>query len=172
MDAAVQGVHTTRRARYLVWGVLLIVSLAALGLWETPGRRGAAALTLRILVKGVPPGTRAVMWVGPRGAWRKSLNGGASVVVRETPAGAVVDSGAVEVPVSFRRGMKIILRRSTSDLAVIRFSAPGGGDRFFVLSLTKDWIAGMLRPGGFMRVDTETDWNGLWSTPDPGSLEP
>lgn len=164
----VQSIHFKRRWYYALWCVLLLASLVALGLWETPVQGGTAELTFNIQIKNPPTGCTAQAWVGPRKRWPVADRLAPMTEVGKplTAEGAAV--GTLALRVGYRRWIGGILPRSTDDLVVVKFQPNGGTARYFAYPLDLDWHNGLLRPGRRMGIQITFDWDGLWL--DPASV--
>lgn len=158
-------IHYRRRWFYVLWGALLLVSLGALALWETPGQIGTAKLALQLTVKDLPAGVDVKVWAGPRRRWPGAAWTGQGAAAQVRPVGAGVVLKAFPLSVAYRRWVKDIIPRRTADLVVLRFEAPGQTPRYMVLPLRQDWQIGLLRPGREMSVGIQCPWDGLWTDP-------
>jgi hypothetical protein len=160
-----ESIHYRRRGFYVLWGVLLLASLIALGLWETPQRSSTAKLTLRLKVNDLPAQTQVKVWAGPRGRWPGAAWTGLGAAAAIQPTDDKVALEVLPLPVAYRRWGKDTIPRRTADLVVLRFEAPGQAPRYLVLPLGEDWRSGLLRPGRKMSVSMECRWGGLGTDP-------
>jgi len=163
-----QSIHYKRRWYYALWCTILLASLAALGLWETPNRSGSADLTFKIQVTNVPPGCTVQFWAGPKKAWpaadrKPSLNQPGQPL---TAAGEAL--GSLTLRVGYRRWIGSYIPRRTDDLAILKFQPKVGAPRYYPFPLEMDWHTRLLRPGQRMQISGATDWDGMWL--DPASV--
>jgi len=151
--------------RYVLWSVLLGLSIAALVLWETPKSSGTAKLAVSCRPQGLPAGCRVKAWVGPRSKWAGAAWDGEGAW-SELPAntGEIVFP-PVAITVGYRRWVKNYIPRKTSDLLVLRFQAPAVAPRYFVLPLGADWIHGSFRTDRQTGIRADITWDGLWQDP-------
>jgi hypothetical protein len=163
--ADVPSIHFRRRWYYGLWCALLLASLVALGLWETPVRSGTADLTVKVLVRNVPPGCTASLWVGPKQQWPAADRIASMNLIESplTPEGAAM--GSLKLRVGYRRWFGGVIPRKTDDFLVVKFQPKVGAPRYFALSFEMDWAKGLLRPGRRMGISTTGDWDGLWQDP-------
>lgn len=160
-----ESIHYSRRGYYVLWGVLLLASLAALALWETPRLRGTARLTLRLKVRELPAQTTVKVWVGPRGRWPGSAWTGQGAAASLPSADGNVSLNALSLPVAYRRWVQDTIPRRTADLVVLRCEASGQAPRYFALPLVQDWRSGLLAPRRTMTLSMELGWKGLPTDP-------
>ena len=158
-------IHYKRRWFYVLWCTLLLASLAALGLWETPARSGSADLAFKIQVANVPPGCAVQFWAGPKKAWpgadhRAPMN---QPGLPLTAAGEAI--GHLNLRVAYRRWIGGVIARRTDDLLVLKFQPRSGTPRYFTIPLDMDWHSQILRPGRRMAFSTSIDWGNLWLDP-------
>ena len=141
-------IHYRRRWFYVLWAALLLASLAALALWETPRSRDEATLKVQFRSpSAVPPGTVVQAWVGPSArrpdaAW---LGEGSFV---EAPLGASqrVTLPVLKVKLGPRRWVKgAFVPRATWDLLLLRILRPGEAPRYVFMPLAGDLTSGLLR---------------------------
>lgn len=161
----IESIHHKRRWYYVLWCGLLLVSLAALGLWELPAQSGSADLTVRIQVANVPPGCTAQLWAGPKDRWPEadrspSLNQTGSPLTAEGMA-----IGSLKLRVGYRRWIGGVIPRRTDDLVVVKFQPESGPPRYLGIPLDTDWRTRLLRPGQRMVITATTSWDGLWPEP-------
>lgn len=160
-------IHYRRRYFYALWVALLLLSLGALALWETPASTATSRVELRVQVKGLPEGVQARIWAGPRGRW------GDMVWRTEGTPVPFSASGPVVVPpqtvwAGYRRWTKGFIPRRTADLIVLCFQESGQPDRFLPFPLAQDWHSGMLGPRRVLRIGCECNWKSLRQ--DPGTV--
>jgi hypothetical protein len=168
MEMTSVSIHRRRRGFYVLWILLLLSSLLALVLWETPRSSGVAELSLQLQVRSIPGDTRLRVWAGPWKSWPgASWSGEGAVVDVMTQPGAIL-APTIPLSVGYRRWIQdfMYIPRKTADLVVLRFDAPSQAPRYVVLPLKSDWYAGVLRPGRGMKVSIEMTWDGLWLTPE------
>ncbi len=164
MDAT-GSIHYRRRWFYVLWGVLLLASLGALALWETPKLTGTAQFTLQLQVQNLPARTQVKVWAGPRGGWPGSAWRDQGVAAEVRIVAESVTLVALPLLVAYRRWVKDTIPRRTADLVVLRFEAPGQPPRYFAQPLVGDWLSGILRPGRRMTLRTERRWQDLGTDP-------
>ena len=162
---ATRSIHHRRRWFYVLWGVLLMASLTALGLWETPKLVGAARLSVRLKVDNLPPHSQMKVWAGPHGRWPGATWAGQGAAAEVHPSDEKVVLEGLLLPVSYRRWGKDTIPRRTADLVVLRFQVPGQAPRFLPLPLGQDWRSGLLRPERKMSVAIQCEWQGLTTDP-------
>jgi len=160
-----RSIHHRRRWFYVLWGVLLLGSLATLALWETPVRSGTAKLTLRLKVRELPVQTAVKVWVGPRGRWPGLAWTGQRAAASLQSVDENLILNALPLPVGYRRWVKDILPRRTADLVVLRFENPREAPRYLALPLRQDWRSGFLAPRRVMTLSMECGWKGLPTDP-------
>ena len=158
-------IHYRRRWYYVLWGALLLVSLAVLALWETPGETGTAKLTLRLKVRELPAQTVVSVWTGPRGRWPGAAWTGQGAAASFQSADGNLNLNVLLLPVAYRRWVKDILPRRTADLVVLRCQAPDQAPRYLALPLARDWRNGFLAPRRVMTLSMECGWKGLPTDP-------
>lgn len=165
MERDAKSIHFRRRWFYVLWLCLLLASLAALVLWETPSRSGKVNLQIQVLVKQAPQGCRVQVWVGPGRKWQGKLSDGREVRVNQAfpEVGKVVAS--LELPVAYRRWTRQYIPGQTADLVVLVFTPPTGSPRYLGFHLDTDLNTGLLRPGRGMKLSLECAWEGLWNDP-------
>jgi len=152
----------------VVWCGLLLASLGALVVWETPKRAGSADLAIKIRIPDLPAGSTVQFWTGPRKAW-PAADGVAPLNQAGTPLGIPAEAvSALKLRVAYRRWIGGTIARRTDDLVVLKFQPNTGAPRYFALPLDMDWHTGLLRPGQRMSVAATATWDGLWL--DPASV--
>ena len=149
----------------MLWSSLLLISIAALVLWETPQYSGTSKLTLRLEVKGLPLETRVKVWAGPRGQWPGVGWTGQDVATEIKPVNEKVVLEALSLPVAYRRWGKAIIPRRTADLVVLRFEDPYQASRYLAVPLGQDWRSGFLAPHRVMTLNMKFRWNALSTDP-------
>lgn len=149
----------------MLWSLLLLISIAALVLWETPQYLGTSKLTLRLEVKDLPGQTRVKVWAGPRGQWPGVGWTGQVAAAEIKPTDEKVVLVALPLPVAYRRWGKAIIPRRTADLVVLRFEDPHQAPRYLALPLGQDWRNGFLAPHRVMTLSMKFGWNGLPTDP-------
>lgn len=160
MDAP--SIHYQRRWFYALWGALLLAALGALALWETPSRRESAALDVAVNVRGVPEGTRAQAWAGPRGSWPgPTWNGEGAFADLVLAREGETRLPRVRMAIARRRWVRDYLPRGTWDLVVVRLVPPSGPPRYLPMDCAKDIRSGILRQGLRLKVTISGLWDHL-----------
>ena len=159
MEGEHTSIHYRRRWYYTLWGCLLLASLTALVLWETPSKVGTFNVQMRILLKDAPEGCRFSVWVGPRRAW-------SGVIPREGQDSQIIPRDGkigktLVAPVACRRWGGGYIPRKTSDFIVMVFTPSSGESHYLALPLESDLRAGLLQPGRRLAVDLGFHWRRL-----------
>jgi len=154
-------IHYRRRWFYALWVALLLASAGALALWERPLAVVQASLTVRIHVRQAPAGAQVQAWSGPWARWQ----GPAWDAAGAAPTGLQADGWATlpvaGITIARRRWVNQYIARGTSDLLMLKFTAPGEQPRYFALPLSKDIRTGLLRPQGRLITSIDTSWPSL-----------
>lgn len=155
-------IHRRRRNYYILWCALLVLSLGALGLWETPRAVEQASLQVRVRLMDAPPGTRLQAWAGPQRAWPGAgWQGEGAVEAPQVLADGRFQLPLVHMRIARRRWVDDYLPRGTWDLMVLKFSPPGAPPRWFALPFGKDIRSGLLKPRYRLATDIDVSWANL-----------
>ena len=158
---APRGIHYRRRWFYALWVVLLLLSSGALALWQRPLAVVQASLTVRIHVRQAPAGAQVQTWAGPWDRWPGPEWSAAGAAPTALPADGWATLPVAAITIARRRWVNQYIARDTSDLLMLKFTAPGERPRYFALPLSKDIRTGLLRPQGRLITSVETHWSGL-----------
>jgi hypothetical protein len=152
-------IHYRRRWYYVLWSCLLLASLIALVLWETPSPVGTVNVQMNIAIKDLPEGCQFSVWAGPRRSWHGNnlVESQAGRII--PPDGKVVES--LVLPVAYRRWGGGYIPRRTSDFIVLVFMPPSGEPHYLALPLDTDLRTGFLRLGRKMTVSLGFHWRRL-----------
>lgn len=157
-DAPQTSIHHRRRWFYGLWCALLLGSLAAFGLWRTPARVEQPLLGVIISPEHLPEKVVVGLWTGPRAAW----TGGGDFRPLERDGKGRFVLGAAPIPMAVRRWVpRTLIPARSHDLAVLRFTDPAAGTRYFFVSLREDWYSGSLRDGKRLYLSLAPGFNGL-----------
>jgi hypothetical protein len=156
-----RSIHFRRRWAYTAWGVILLASLGAWGLWERPKALASADLEVRVKIRQAPPDVTVTAWAGPwaRFAGPEQFRD-APIQVPLLPDGTAT-LPVFHMPIAYRRWVRGYIPRDTWDLVVLRFTAPGQGPRYLGLPLAKDIRNGFLLPRHKMTGRLECAWTTL-----------
>ena len=164
MIREVRSIHYRRRWYYVLWSVLLLVSLVALCFWEIPSRTGRAKVQFQVTVAHVPQGCRVRVWAGSSKDWHGSLpdRGG----LRAEP---FMSEGrtefTLELPVAYRRWTGTYMTKQTFEYVVIAIVPPTGTSRYAAFPLSSDWNSGLLKPGRKLKIVMDASWEALCDDP-------
>lgn len=154
--------HYRRRWYYLLWTLLLMVSIGLWVAWEIPAESGYGRVGTQLRLPGIPPGTSISAWAGPHGNIRSDIWGDPSRVIDLGDSkGTLVEMPPLQLPFAKRRWADAYIPKRTWDLVVIRLKPPSGPTRYFVMDLTSDWNEGTIRPGRVLRYKVACPWEGL-----------
>lgn len=161
------GVHKRRRWFYALWVLLLGLSGAALFMWNKPKSVEHAKVRFSITVKDLPKGTQLRLWAGSA---KNLRNTHPDELLKAAPdlTGAM-ESRLPDVPVSIarRRWVKGTIPEGTTEVMLVRFSAPGQSPRYFFYDLREDIESGFLFDHRVIVLACSKAWNRL--NPDPGA---
>jgi hypothetical protein len=159
-DAGKESSRPRGRWTYGLWAALLL-SIAALVLWEWPLRVDQASLVVQVRSSGAPPGTRVQIWNGPRARWEGLGWSGAGAPEAELRPEGYVSLPLLKVRIARRRWMHDYIPRGTSDLVMLKFTAPDGPPRYYTLPIAEDIRKGVLRPRWRLTISISMGWAGL-----------
>lgn len=154
-------IHHQRRWYYVLWSLLLGLSLGCWILWVIPGSRGQATLTLNLTFAGLPQGTKVQVWAGPKDRWQGKAWAAEDAVVNRVVQDGAVSLGPFPLSLAYRRWLKTYIPGRTTDLVVVRLVAENGGVRYLPLSLREDLNTGFLAPKRKLSYGMVLDWTGL-----------
>jgi hypothetical protein len=157
-----RSIHYRRRWSYVALTALLLLSAAALVLWERPRRLDLAAFQLTVNVKGAPEGTRVQAWAGPWESWPGPAWDGRDAYADTRLQGA----GSAALPVvhlhiARRRWVAATIPRLTWDLVMLRLTPPSGPARYACCPCDEDIRSGLLRPRLKLTVVMDVSWDNL-----------
>jgi len=157
-----ESIHYRRRWFYVLWAGLLLASLVALVLWNRPLRVEQASLQVSLEALGLPEGTQAQVWMGPRRACpRGAWDGAGAQALPMAPAGPT-PLPLLRVPIARRRWVNDFIPSGTGEMVIVRLAPPGGQPaRFFILTLGADIRTGALTPGRRLLVTIQVKWANL-----------
>ena len=158
----VHPIHHSRRWYYVLWSSLLLLSCAALFLWERPARTEQAALQVNLHLGNAPGGLRVQGWAGPSAAWPgPGWSGeGAFGDVIARPDGTT-NLPVVRLWIARRRWVRDYIHRGTWDLVVLKLTPPVGPPRFIALPCASDIRSGLLRPKYRLSLSIDASWQNL-----------
>lgn len=166
-------IHYRRRWFYVLWSGLLVLSCAALFLWERPASRDQASLQVLLHLQGAPEGVKAQAWAGPaaRFAGPDWTGAGAFAEAAMAPDGSV-PLPLVRLWIARRRWVRDYIPRGTWDLVVVKLSPPSGAPRFLVLPCGKDIHSGILRAKHKEIISIDISWENLTLDAKPSNRVP
>ena len=156
-----RSIHYRRRWFYVLWVVLLLLSAGALALWERPLTVVQAPLVVKIHVNQAPPGTQVQVWAGPWARWPGPLWSGAGAASTPLLTEGLTTLPMLMIPIARRRWVNGTIPRGTSELVMLKFTAPSEPSRYFALPLSKDIRTGLLRPKGKLLTSISISWSNL-----------
>lgn len=162
------GVHRRRRWFYVLWVLLLGLSGWTLFLWGKPKSVDRAKVRLTISVGDLPPGTQLRLWAGPV---KQLSNTNPETLLKAAPdLPGTVKTRLPDVPVSIarRRWVKATIPDATTEVLIVRFTAPGQSPRYFFYDLREDIESGFLIDNRVIALSCSLAWNRL--NPDPGAF--
>ncbi len=161
------GVHRRRRWFYGLWILLLGLSGAALFLWNKPMSVEHAKVRFLITVRDLPQATQLKYWAG---SVKNLRNMTPDELLKSSPdlTGAM-ESRLPDIPISIarRRWVKGTIPDGTTEVMLVRFTAPGQSPRYFLYDLREDIESGFLFDHRVIVLSCSLAWNRL--NPDPGA---
>jgi hypothetical protein len=157
-DAPQASIHHRRRWFYALWCALLLASAAAFALWRIPARVERPLFGVIVSPERLPDQVAVGLWTGPRSGW----NGGVDFTPLQRDEKGRFVHGAAPIPIALRRWVpRTLIPGHSHDLAVLRFTDPAQGTRWFFVSLREDWYNGSLRDGKRFYLSVSPGFGGL-----------
>lgn len=172
LPAPPRSIHYRRRWAYVLWVSLLLLSLGALVLWERPLAVVSASFQLKVAIRQAPAGATVQAWAGPWAAWDGPGRFAGAPIQVQLGADGSATLPVFHLPIARRRWAGGYIPSGTWDLMMLRFTAPGEPDRYWVVPLSRDIRMGILRPRFRLISTLSTRWGLLEAQPQVPKTRP